>query len=578
MSVLREFGVFANLDIIDLNIKSIFIMKRNALFISYDSKVYELGFEQLANLTSTHDHKESPRVRAIEKLNDKQIIEFAGGINHMIALINEDQNKRVVYIWGNNTFGQIGNGKFDPILEQINTVEYFENTGITIKNICCGANHTLALSGFGKVYAWGDNQFGQTGNGNDGGLQLKPILVDGFGNEKISIITCGATHSLALTKSGRVFSWGNNKFGQLGFNDCDMYNKPRLIDLSEQITKICCGENHSLLLSKAGKLYSFGRNDCGQVGNGINENQFTPLCLENENKFCDIAANFECNISIALTVDNVFYIWGNCGDDCSYKPKSTELKSFNNIFTHYFQKTYGLSELSFQYDNGFYEKQFKQIGEYIDKGSYGTVYWAQKKEMDKGFYAIKEIKPVKNDQKAIVLKEVRVLSKLDCNYIVRYYHSWFEERDLVICSLFIQMELCDGNLEDFNDKIINASANISSIDENSILTPAYYLIYCRVFNELIECVDYLHEQKIIHRDLRPANILLSRFPYERFIKIGDFGHATRHKSDEKEHTKIEADIKYVAPEIENGEKHNEKADIYSLGKMMKLFFRIEYYK
>jgi len=555
-------------------------MKRNALFISYDSKVYEFGFEQLANLTSTLDHIESPRVKTIKKLNDKQIIKFAGGMNHMIALICED-HKKVVYIWGYNNFGQIGNAKFGPNLEQINTVEYFEDTGITIENICCGANHTLALSGFGKVYAWGDNEFGQTGNENDGGLQLKPILLDGFGNEKISTIICGATHSLALTKSGRFFSWGNNKFGQLGFNDCNMYNKPRLINLSEQITKICYGENHSLLLSEIGKLYSFGKNDCGQVGNGINENQMTPLCLENENKFCDIAANFECNISIALTKDNVYYIWGKCGDNCIFKPESTELKSFNNIFIHYFQKTYGLSELSFQYDNGFYEKQFKQIGEYIDRGSYGTVYRAQKKEMDKGFYAIKKIKPVFNDQKAIVLKEVRVLFKLDCNYIVRYYHSWFEqnreERD-IICSLFIQMELCDGNLEDFNENIINVSANISSIDENSILTPAYYLICCRVFNELVECVDYLHEQKIIHRDLRPANILLSRFPYERFIKIGDFGYATRHKSDEKEHTKIEADIKYVAPEIEEGEKHNEKADIYSLGKMMSVFFRIENYK
>ncbi len=46
-------------------------------------KVYEFGFKQLVNLTSTHDHKESLRVKAIKKLNDKQIIEFAGGMNHI---------------------------------------------------------------------------------------------------------------------------------------------------------------------------------------------------------------------------------------------------------------------------------------------------------------------------------------------------------------------------------------------------------------------------------------------------------------------------------------------------------------
>jgi alpha-tubulin suppressor-like RCC1 family protein len=70
-------------------------------------KVYEFGFEQLANLTSTHDHKESPRVKAIQKLNDKQIIEIAGGMNHMIALISEDHHKRVVYIWGYNNLIRI---------------------------------------------------------------------------------------------------------------------------------------------------------------------------------------------------------------------------------------------------------------------------------------------------------------------------------------------------------------------------------------------------------------------------------------------------------------------------------------
>jgi alpha-tubulin suppressor-like RCC1 family protein len=99
-------------------------MRRNVLFISHDSKVCEFGFEKLVNLNSTHDHKESPRVKAIQKLNDKQIIEFAGGVNHMIALVSENHHKRVVYIWGYNNFRQNGNGNFEQIELNYNSVLY----------------------------------------------------------------------------------------------------------------------------------------------------------------------------------------------------------------------------------------------------------------------------------------------------------------------------------------------------------------------------------------------------------------------------------------------------------------------
>jgi alpha-tubulin suppressor-like RCC1 family protein len=79
-------------------------------------------------------------------------------------------------------------------------------------------------------------------------FQFKPTKLNGFDSEKVVMISCGYRHSLAL--SGRVFSWGNNSSGQLGYNnvDTDYLNKPSLVLMSNEILieKIRCGKAHNL--------------------------------------------------------------------------------------------------------------------------------------------------------------------------------------------------------------------------------------------------------------------------------------------------------------------------------------------
>ncbi len=89
---------------------------------------------------------------------------------------------------------------------------------------------------------------------------------------------------MALTKRGRVFSWGYNECGQLGHNNTNYsVNKPLIVSLSNEnsIKKICCGLYHTLLLSSDGHIYWFGNNGC--------EKQITPQKLIiNRIKFIDI--------------------------------------------------------------------------------------------------------------------------------------------------------------------------------------------------------------------------------------------------------------------------------------------------
>ena len=70
-------------------------------------------------------------------------------------------------------------------------------------------DHTIVLTNSGEVYSWGWNNWGQIGIGSDENVVSVPQQLNGFNGEKVKAISCGSYHSLALTESGHVFSWGS---------------------------------------------------------------------------------------------------------------------------------------------------------------------------------------------------------------------------------------------------------------------------------------------------------------------------------------------------------------------------------
>lgn len=114
-----------------------------------------------------------------------------------------------------------------------------------------------------NTYSWGLNTYGQLGD--DTFISSNsPKLSGGFGYRLISkIISSGIYHSLVLSESGQVYSFGSNLFGQLGIDNKTIESKtPVLIEPKffgdVLIDKIAAGGNHSLVLTKFGKVFSFG--------------------------------------------------------------------------------------------------------------------------------------------------------------------------------------------------------------------------------------------------------------------------------------------------------------------------------
>ncbi|XP_072210465.1 protein RCC2 [Excalfactoria chinensis] len=142
-------------------------------------------------------------------------------------------------------------------------------SGIQVRSVVSGpcAAHSLLITAEGKLWSWGRNEKGQLGHGDTKRVEA-PKLIEVLGSEAIVLAACGRNHTLALTESGSVYAFGENKMGQLGLgNQTDAVPSPTQIMYNGQpITKMACGAEFSMIMDCKGNLYSFGCPEYGQLG------------------------------------------------------------------------------------------------------------------------------------------------------------------------------------------------------------------------------------------------------------------------------------------------------------------------
>jgi hypothetical protein len=158
-----------------------------------------------------------------------------------------------------------------------------------IVSISCGNNFTIFLSEKGNVYSMGsNNKYGQLGLG-DTSIQLSPKIIPFFKNNKIKItqISCGYCHALALSEEGNAYSWGFGAEGQLGLGQEISVNLfPKLIkyfnDNNISIFQVSSGYHSSYFLTETNSIYVAGTNgrDCNK--------DFIPKLIDIKVKYKDL--------------------------------------------------------------------------------------------------------------------------------------------------------------------------------------------------------------------------------------------------------------------------------------------------
>ena len=241
------------------------------------------------------------------------------------------------YAWGNNTYGQLGDGT--TVYPRTTPVIVKKPTGtpsnFTYVQVSAGGSHSLALGSDGYAYAWGNNGAGQLGNNTTSGDNANPVPVrvrdpnsptdTGKGLKAIQV-SAGSNHSLALGSDGNVYAWGNDSYGQLGNGATGnprttpvIVKKPTGTPSAFTYVQVSAGNNYSLALGSDGYAYAWGSHPYGQLGNNTSSGLSSvpvrvcnPSTRSNVNtglKAIQISAGFYH--SMAVGSDGYAYAWGN---------------------------------------------------------------------------------------------------------------------------------------------------------------------------------------------------------------------------------------------------------------------------
>ncbi|XP_044515141.1 probable E3 ubiquitin-protein ligase HERC4 isoform X4 [Gracilinanus agilis] len=242
---------------------------RHTVFVLDDGTVYTCGCNDLGQLGHEKSRKKPEQVVALDAQN---IVAVSCGEAHTLALNDKGQ----VYAWGLDTDGQLGLPGTEEYIKVPRNIKSL--TDIQIVQIACGYYHSLALSKGSEVFSWGQNKHGQLGLGFELRSQSAPQLIKSLLGIPFMQVAAGGAHSFVLTLSGAIFGWGRNKFGQLGLNDENDRFVPNLLKSlrSQKIVYICCGEDHTAALTKEGGVFTFGAGGYGQLGHNSTSHEINP--------------------------------------------------------------------------------------------------------------------------------------------------------------------------------------------------------------------------------------------------------------------------------------------------------------
>jgi alpha-tubulin suppressor-like RCC1 family protein len=218
-------------------IKQIYTHENKDVFLTQDNSIYIKGSSYTLEILEKYK-------MVVEKF-EKKISYLSLGKNHLL-IFTEDKN---LYSLGDNEYGELGVEKLKYSSQPVK-VDFFEKKEEKIKKVCAGGRHSLVLTENFKVYAFGDNSEGQC-TGFDPAY-FNPIKIKFPGKPKIIDIHSSYNHSIALTTSGEVFSWGDTSEGKLGYvTGVSTQKIPKSIPFlnSKNISKLFCGPMQTAILT-----------------------------------------------------------------------------------------------------------------------------------------------------------------------------------------------------------------------------------------------------------------------------------------------------------------------------------------
>jgi alpha-tubulin suppressor-like RCC1 family protein len=182
-----------------------------------------------------------------------------------------------LFTWGSNVRGSLGDGGTTSRSSPGTTVGGGTNWKQVSINISSAGRFTSAIKTDGTLWSWGDNYYGQLGDGNTFTSTLSPITTTVGGNNWKQT-AAGSLHTSAIKTDGTLWSWGGGANGQLG----DGTTSTRLSPVTTagggtNWKQVACGSEHTAAIKTDGTLWTWGRSNGGSLGDGTTSNRLSPV-------------------------------------------------------------------------------------------------------------------------------------------------------------------------------------------------------------------------------------------------------------------------------------------------------------
>ena len=230
-----------------------------------------------------------------------------------------------LWAWGDNSSGQLGNGiATDWDVPNPNPIRITED----VVSVSVGRSHSMAIKSDRSLWAWGENGFGEIGDGtvtwrgsdadgNWGTIEDNNRLYPTHIMNDVVEVSASAAHggnaafTLAIRSDGSLWTWGFQEPSEGSFN----FTHPSPVRIMEDVIAISAGSHHALAVQSDGSLWAWGVNWSGQLGDGTTNNhpspvfQYAPIFIMSD----VVAVSAGVNHSMAIRSDGSLWAWGENG-------------------------------------------------------------------------------------------------------------------------------------------------------------------------------------------------------------------------------------------------------------------------
>ena len=224
--------------------------------------------------------------------------QIGAGVDHTCGI----RTNGTLWCWGRNDLGQLGDGttgdKKNPT--QVGAL----NTWTKVDG---GGNHTCARKGDGTLWCWGYNSSGQLGDGTTAAYKVTPSQVFGALTTWAGVNT-GAYHTCARKTNGTLWCWGDNYYGQLGDGFTADKKNPTQVGALNTWVEINAGFYHTCSRKTDNTLWCWGYNSSGQLGDGFTADKKNPTQVGALNTWAEV--NGGGNHTCSRKTDNTLWCWG----------------------------------------------------------------------------------------------------------------------------------------------------------------------------------------------------------------------------------------------------------------------------